>query len=85
MNQISWLILRRMRHPLLVLLGVYSVAVLGMVLVPGVVKDGQATHMDFFHAIYFVSYTSTTIGFGELPEAFSPAPRRVAIDREGVG
>ena len=75
MNQIIWLILRRMRQPLLVLIGVYSIAILGMVLVPGVEQNGQTTRMDFFHAMYFVSYTSTTIGFGELPTAFSQPQR----------
>lgn len=79
MNQIIWLILRRVRLPLLVLIGVYSIAVLGMVLVPGVEQNGQVTHMDFFHAMYFVSYTSTTIGFGELPIAFSHAQRMWAM------
>src|SRR5690606_16154939 len=31
--------------------------------------------MSFFHAFYFVSYTATTIGFGEIPGAFSNAQR----------
>ena len=79
MNQIIWLVLRRMRQPLLVLISVYSIAVLGMVFVPGVEQNGQATHMDFFHALYFVSYTSTTIGFGELPVPFSQAQRMWAM------
>ncbi len=79
MNQIIWLVLRRMRQPLLVLITVYSIAVLGMVLIPGPEHDGQATHMNFFHALYFISYTSTTIGFGELPETFSEAQRMWAM------
>ncbi len=79
MNQIIWLVLRRMRLPLLVLICVYSIAVLGMVLMPGIEQNGQTTHMDFFHALYFVSYTSTTIGFGELPHAFSHAQRMWAM------
>ena len=31
--------------------------------------------MSFFHAFYFVSYMGTTIGFGEIPHAFSDAQR----------
>ena len=31
--------------------------------------------MSFFHAFYFISYTATTIGFGEIPHAFSDAQR----------
>ncbi len=79
MNRVVWLVLRRMRQPLLVLISVYSISILGMVLVPGSEQNGQATHMDFFHAIYFVSYTSTTIGFGEIPIAFSYAQRMWAM------
>lgn len=79
MNQVIWLVLRRMRLPLLVLLAVYSISVLGMVLVPGIEQNGQTIHMGFFHAIYFVSYTSTTIGFGEIPVTFSDAQRMWAM------
>ena len=31
--------------------------------------------MSFFHAFYFMSYTATTIGFGEIPNAFSDGQR----------
>jgi len=31
--------------------------------------------MGFFHAFYFVSYMATTIGFGEIPYAFTDAQR----------
>jgi voltage-gated potassium channel len=74
-NSIFWLILLRMRAPLLVLIFAYSISILGMVLVPGNLIDGERYHMDFFHAVYFVSYVSTTIGFGEIPEKFSEMQR----------
>lgn len=74
-NSIFWLILLRMRLPLLVLIFTYSISILGMVLVPGNIIDGEPYHMDFFHAVYFVSYVSTTIGFGEIPETFSELQR----------
>jgi len=64
-----------MRQPLLMLVSIYAIAVLGLVLIPGVDADGHVWHMSFFHAIYFVSYMATTIGFGELPQAFSDAQR----------
>lgn len=70
-----FLILRRMRVPLLVLIGAYAISVLGLTLVPGVGPDGLPRRMDFFHAFYVISYTVTTIGFGELPYAFSGAQR----------
>ena len=31
--------------------------------------------MDFFHAVYFVSYMGTTIGFGEIPHDFTGGQR----------
>ena len=79
MNTILFLVMRRMRLPLMVLLTTYTVAIVGMTLVPGVDNDGQPIPMDFFHAFYFVSYTATTIGFGEIPYAFSDAQRMWVI------
>ena len=64
-----------MRQPLLTLVIAYSIAVLGLVLIPGQDGDGNIWHMDFFHAFYFVSYMATTIGFGEIPYAFTDAQR----------
>jgi voltage-gated potassium channel len=70
-----FLILRQMRLPLLVLIAAYAVAVLGMVLIPGVDTEGRPYRLDFFHAFYVISYTVTTIGFGELPYAFTAGQR----------
>lgn len=75
MNQVIFLILRRMRAPLVVIILAYAVSILGMVLIPGVDEAGKPWRMDFFHAFYFVSYMATTIGFGELPYAFTDAQR----------
>ncbi|MBS1172532.1 MAG: TrkA-N, partial [Proteobacteria bacterium] len=76
MNSIFFLVLRRMRAPLIVLIGIYAVSVLGLTLVPGADANGQtAPPLSFFHAFYFISYTATTIGFGEIPAAFSDAQR----------
>lgn len=75
-NSVVFIMLRRMRAPLLVLILSYAVAVFGMTLMPGVDAEGRPTPgMSFFHAFYFISYTATTIGFGELPQAFSDAQR----------
>ncbi|QAU33084.1 potassium channel protein [Janthinobacterium sp. 17J80-10] len=76
MNSVFFLVLRRMRAPIIVLIVFYAIAVLGLTLVPGVNADGTpAPAMSFFHAFYFISYTATTIGFGEIPVAFSNAQR----------
>ena len=75
MSPATFLILRRMRPPLLFLIVAYTIAVLGLVIVPGPEIDGRVQHMSFFHAFYVISYTATTIGFGEVPHAFSDAQR----------
>ncbi|OOY42078.1 potassium channel family protein, partial [Solemya velum gill symbiont] len=75
MDSIVYLVFRSMRQPLLTLLMVYTVAVLGMVLIPGQDASGNPWHMDFFHAFYFVSFMATTIGFGEIPHEFTDAQR----------
>ncbi len=74
-NRVVFLILRQMRLPLLVLITVYAISVLGLVLLPGIDVEGRPYSLDFFHAFYIVTYTITTIGFGELPYTFSVAQR----------
>lgn len=70
-----FLVLRRMRAPLLGLVVIYAISVLGLTLIPGVDGDGRPWRMGFFHAFYFMSYTATTIGFGEIPHPFTDAQR----------
>ncbi len=69
------LFLRRMRTPLIVLISAYSIAVLGFTLIPGVDDQGNPWRMSFFQAFYVVSYTGSTIGFGEVPYDFSGGQR----------
>ncbi len=74
-SPITWLVLRRMRTPLIVLICAYAISVLGLTLVPGIDPEGNPDHLSFFHAFYVISYISTTIGFGELPHPFTEAQR----------
>ena len=69
-----FLALRRIRVPLIVLILIFSIAVLGLVLIPGRDADGAPTHLSVLDAFYFISYTATTIGFGEIVP-FTPAQR----------
>ncbi|MGV6851425.1 MAG: potassium channel family protein [bacterium] len=78
-NEIIWLIMRRMRTPLIALILVLSLSVLGMVLVPGVDASGHLVSMSFLDAIYFVAFMSTTIGFGEIPYEFTPEQRLLVL------
>jgi Trk K+ transport system NAD-binding subunit len=70
-----FLVMRRMRAPLITLIVIFSVSVVGLTLIPGIGPDGQPAHISLFEAFYFMSYTATTIGFGELPWPFTPAQR----------
>lgn len=74
-NKVQFLILRRMRVPLLVLISAYAVSVLGLTLMPGIDPLGNTSRLSFFHAFYIMTYTATTTGFGELPYTFSEAQR----------
>ena len=70
-----FLVMRRMRAPLIILIVIFSVSVVGLTLIPGIGPDGQPARISLFEAFYFMSYTATTIGFGELPWPFTPAQR----------
>jgi len=74
-SDIFFLVLRRLRTPLILLISVYAIATLGMTLIPGVTADGDTWYMSFFHAFYFVSFMGTTIGFGEIPHPFTDSQR----------
>jgi len=74
-SDVLLLILRRMRAPLIVLILVYAISVFGLALMPGATPDGVPARLSIFHSFYIVSYTATTIGFGEIPYPFSEAQR----------
>ncbi|WP_205650326.1 potassium channel family protein [Actinoplanes solisilvae] len=70
-----FLVLRRMRAPLIVLILIFAISVFGLTLIPGRDAAGQPMRMGFFDAFYFMSYTATTIGYGEIPHPFTGAQR----------
>jgi len=74
-NEVIFLIFRRMRVPLIILVLSYAVSILGFTLIPGQDDQGNPWRMDFFHAFYFVSFMGSTIGFGEIPYPFTDAQR----------
>ncbi|MCB1889238.1 MAG: NAD-binding protein [Rhodocyclaceae bacterium] len=76
---VIFLVLRRMRAPLAALITIFAISVLGLTIVPGVDANGEPARMSFFHAFYFISYTATTIGFGEVPTTFTEAQRMWVI------
>ena len=75
-SSVLHLLLRRMRAPLITLVVIYAILIGGFTLVGGIDASGApAPPMSFFHAFYFMSYTATTIGFGEIPATFGDAQR----------
>jgi len=60
-----------MRVPFLVLIITYTISIIGLVSIEGVDSEGKPYTMTIFDAFYFVSYTATTIGFGETPYVFN--------------
>ncbi|MCG8357076.1 MAG: potassium channel family protein [Kiloniellales bacterium] len=78
-SRVSYIVLRYMRRPLMVLIFVYAASMVGWILIPGVDAAGNERNLSFFHAFYFLTYTVTTTGFGELPYAFTEAQRMWGI------
>jgi voltage-gated potassium channel len=74
-NPVISMIMSRMRMPLIILIVIYAVSMIGMVAIPGHDDHGNPWHMSIFHAFYYVSFTATTIGFGEIPYALNDAQR----------
>ncbi|MFU8788720.1 MAG: potassium channel family protein [Methylobacter sp.] len=79
LSRVSFIVMREMRRPIMALIVVYAVSVLGMVFIPGHEVDGKVQYLSIFHAFYFMSYTATTTGFGEIPFEFNDAQRLWAM------
>lgn len=75
MGSIFFIALRQLRLPLILIITIYAISIAGLVLIPGQSATGEPLHLSFFDAFYFVSYTATTIGFGEIPWSFTQAQR----------
>lgn len=75
LSRVVFIVMREMRSPLIALICVYSISILGMVFIAGIEVDGKTQYMSIFHAFYFMTYTATTTGFGEIPIEFSNAQR----------
>ncbi|MDY0052389.1 MAG: NAD-binding protein [Aliarcobacter sp.] len=77
-NNSLFIIFQKMRRPFLVILLSYTISMVGFLLIPGMDSNGNTYYMTIFDAFYFISYTATTIGFGELPYAFT-YPQRMWV------
>lgn len=79
LSRVSFIVMREMRRPVMALITVYAVSILGMVFIPGPEVDGEPQYLSIFHAFYFMTYTATTTGFGEIPFEFNDAQRLWAM------
>ncbi|QFG67451.1 potassium channel protein [Ornithinimicrobium pratense] len=68
-----FMVLRRMRTPLVVVISVFAVMTFGLSVIPGTPENPRA--LTVFESFYVISYTGLTIGFGEVPHEFSTQQR----------
>ena len=71
MQDVFLIAIRRLKAPLVTIILVFAFSTASMTLIPGIDPQGHAWRMSIFQAFYFVTYTATTIGFGELPYPFT--------------
>ena len=70
-NSSLWIVLHKMRMPAIVIIITYTVSIVGLLLIEGMDDQGNPYQMSIFDAFYFITYTASTIGFGETPFAFT--------------
>lgn len=70
-TEVIFLIMRRMRAPLIVVITTFSFCMGGMMLMPGVDPEGNPYRLNIFDAFYQMTITLTTVGYTEAPYPFS--------------
>lgn len=69
--EVIFLIIRRMRQPLIVVVTTFSFCTAGMLFMPGTDADGNPYRLSIFDAFYQMTITLTTVGYTEAPYPFS--------------
>ncbi len=75
MQSVFFITIRRLRAPLILIILIFAFSTAGLALIPGVDGEGKPWRMTLFEAFYFVTYTATTVGFGEIPYNFTDEQR----------
>ena len=70
-TEVIFLIMRRMRLPMIVVIVMFSFCTTGMMFMPGVDPEGNPHRLNVFDAFYQMTITLTTVGFTEAPYPFS--------------
>ena len=70
-TEVIFLVMRRMRVPLIVVVTTFSFCTAGMLFMPGTDADGNPYRLNIFDAFYQMTITLTTVGYTEAPYPFS--------------
>lgn len=70
-TDVIFLFMRRMRAPFIVVITIFSICTTGLMLMPGVDAHGNPYRLSVFDAFYQMTITLTTVGYSEVPHAFS--------------
>lgn len=70
-TEVIFLIMRRMRTPLIVVIATFSFCTAGIMLMPGEDPQGNPYRLNIFDAFYQMTITLTTVGYTEAPYPFS--------------
>lgn len=70
-TEVIFLIMRRLRVPLIVVIVTFSFCGAGMMLMPGYDDQGNPYRLNIFDAFYQMTITLTTVGYTEAPYPFS--------------
>ncbi|MEO8815318.1 MAG: NAD-binding protein [Mycobacterium sp.] len=66
-----FLLMRRMRAPFIFVITTFSICAAGLMLMPGTDAQGNPYRLTVFDAFYQMTITLTTVGYSEVPHAFS--------------
>ena len=78
-NEAFWIVIRRLRVPILLIIVTYAISIVMLTLIPGKDSSNHTYYMTFFDAFYIVSYTANTIGYGEIPYTLTYPQRLVTV------
>lgn len=70
-TEVIFLFMRRMRAPFIVVIANFSICTTGLMLMPGADAQGNPYRLTVFDAFYQMTITLTTVGYSEVPHAFS--------------
>ncbi|MEO6793667.1 MAG: NAD-binding protein [Mycobacterium sp.] len=70
-TDVIFFFMRRMRAPFIVVITTFSICTTGLILIPGADAHGNPYRLTVFDAFYQMTITLTTVGYSEVPHAFS--------------